>query len=71
MVKVVDMFAPGYSRPKIDNEQNVFDIRATYNEGQVYANFSRHLISNDANDISVNQCVYFLYPVNAGELDLG
>ncbi|CAG9532242.1 unnamed protein product [Cercopithifilaria johnstoni] len=69
MIKVLDMFSPGYSRPKIDNEQDLFDIRTSYNKGRVYANFSRYLISNDENDISIDQCVYFLYPINGGMLD--
>ncbi|KAL3995632.1 DOMON domain family protein [Acanthocheilonema viteae] len=70
IVKVLDMFSPSYSRPKIDNEQNLFDIRTSYDQGRVYANFSRYLVSNDENDISIDQCVYFLYPVNGGILDM-
>lgn len=65
------MFSPGYSRPKIDNKQDLFDIQTSHDEGRVYANFSRYLISNDENDISIDQCVYFLYPVNGGVLDTG
>uniref|UniRef100_A0A0R3S1G0 DOMON domain-containing protein n=1 Tax=Elaeophora elaphi TaxID=1147741 RepID=A0A0R3S1G0_9BILA len=69
MMKISDMFSPGYSRPKIDSEQNIFDIRTLYDQGRVYANFSRYLISNDENDISIDQCVYFLYPIHGGILD--
>ncbi|VDK81473.1 unnamed protein product, partial [Litomosoides sigmodontis] len=70
VVKVLDMFSPGYSRPKIDSEQGLFDIQTSYDQGRAYANFSRYLVSNDANDISIDQCVYFLYPVNGGLLDI-
>ncbi|VDM93706.1 unnamed protein product, partial [Onchocerca ochengi] len=69
MIKVLDMFSPGYSRPKIDTEQDLFDIRTMYDQGRLYANFSRYLVSNDENDISINQCIYFLYPVNGGEIN--
>lgn len=71
MIKVLDMFSPSYSRPKLDNEQNLFDIRTLYDQGRVYANFSRYLISNDENDISIDQCIYFIYPINGGVLDMG
>uniref|UniRef100_A0A915PXC5 DOMON domain-containing protein n=1 Tax=Setaria digitata TaxID=48799 RepID=A0A915PXC5_9BILA len=70
-VKVSDMFSPGYSRPKTDAEQNLFDVRTSYDQGRIYANFSRYLVSNDENDISIDQCVYFLYPVTGGKLDIG
>ncbi|MCP9263757.1 MOXD1-like protein 2 [Dirofilaria immitis] len=69
-IKVLDMFSPGYSRPKIDSEQDLFNIRAFYDQGRIYANFSRYLISTDENDISINQCIYFLYPVNGGLIDM-
>lgn len=70
-MKVVDMYSPGYSRPKADSEQSLFDVRTLYDQGQIHANFSRHLVSNDGSDISIDQCVFFLYPVSGGKLDDG
>uniref|UniRef100_A0A1I7VHX5 DOMON domain-containing protein n=1 Tax=Loa loa TaxID=7209 RepID=A0A1I7VHX5_LOALO len=70
MIKVLDMFSSGYSQPKIDDEQDLFDIRTLYDHDRVYANFSRYLISNDNNDLSIDQCVYFLYPITGGILDM-
>ncbi|VDK29893.1 unnamed protein product [Gongylonema pulchrum] len=63
------MFSPGYSRPKADIEQSLFDVRTIYEHGKVFANFSRYLVSNDGSDISIDQCVYFLYPISGGKLD--
>ncbi|VDM50992.1 unnamed protein product [Toxocara canis] len=70
-VRVIDYFAAGYGRPKIDSDQAIFGVSAAYDAGFIYANFSRSLISDDDHDLSIDQCVYFLYPVNGGDLEGG
>ncbi|VDM13042.1 unnamed protein product [Wuchereria bancrofti] len=65
------MFSSDYNQPKLDKEQDLFNIRTLYDQGRLYANFSRYLISNDNdNDISIDQCVYFLYPINVDMLNM-
>uniref|UniRef100_A0A0N5D296 DOMON domain-containing protein n=1 Tax=Thelazia callipaeda TaxID=103827 RepID=A0A0N5D296_THECL len=68
-IKVLDMYFSDYNRPTVDTEQDLFDIQTSYDNGHVYANFSRYLVSTDDNDISVDHCVYFIYLINSGELD--
>ncbi|VDN83646.1 unnamed protein product, partial [Brugia pahangi] len=71
MIKVLDMFSSDYNQPKLDKEQDLFNIRTLYDQHRLYANFSRYLISNDNdNDISFDQCVYFLYPIYGDMLNM-
>uniref|UniRef100_A0A915A5V3 DOMON domain-containing protein n=1 Tax=Parascaris univalens TaxID=6257 RepID=A0A915A5V3_PARUN len=70
-VRVIDYFAAGYGRPKIDADQAIFGVGASYDGGFIYANFSRGLISDDDHDLSIDQCVYFLFPVGGGDLEGG
>uniref|UniRef100_A0A0N5AE40 TIL domain-containing protein n=1 Tax=Syphacia muris TaxID=451379 RepID=A0A0N5AE40_9BILA len=70
-VRVLDYYSPGYGRPKLDEDQGVFDIHASYVSGRVYANFSRSLASTDEQDISLEQCVYFIFPVSGGPIEEG
>lgn len=70
-VRVIDYFAAGYGRPKIDADQAIFGVGASYDGGFIYANFSRGLVSDDDHDLSIDQCVYFLFPVSGGDLEGG
>uniref|UniRef100_A0A914RML2 DOMON domain-containing protein n=1 Tax=Parascaris equorum TaxID=6256 RepID=A0A914RML2_PAREQ len=56
---------------KIDADQAIFGVGASYDGGFIYANFSRGLISDDDHDLSIDQCVYFLFPVGGGDLEGG
>uniref|UniRef100_A0A0M3KF23 DOMON domain-containing protein n=1 Tax=Anisakis simplex TaxID=6269 RepID=A0A0M3KF23_ANISI len=70
-VTVIDYFSSGYGRPKIDSDQGIFDVHGVYESGYIYANFSRGLVSEDEYDLSINECIYFLYPVAGGDLEEG
>lgn len=70
-VRILDYYSPGYGRPKLDEDQGVFDIHAAYVSGRVYANFSRSLATTDEQDISLEQCVYFIFPVSGGPIEEG
>lgn len=70
-VVISEQFAEGYEKLKIDANQDLFDVRSIYSKGFVEANFSRNLFSDDENNLSLNQCLYFLYPTSGGELQRG
>jgi hypothetical protein len=70
-ISVTDQFSPGYGRPSIDSEQNVFDIHTRYEGGKLWANFSRALLSKDGEDISLDRCLYLLFPNSGGPLEGG
>uniref|UniRef100_A0A914WF40 DOMON domain-containing protein n=1 Tax=Plectus sambesii TaxID=2011161 RepID=A0A914WF40_9BILA len=71
-VQVSDQFAPTYGRPIVDPEQGVFGVAGQYQNGRLMANFSRNLDTNDAaNDLSLTECQFFLYPHSGGALEGG
>jgi hypothetical protein len=71
-VEVSDQFAQTYGRPIIDADQGVLGVAGQYQNGRLMTNFSRNLATNDAaNDLSLTECQYFLYPYSGGALEGG
>ncbi|CAJ0932371.1 unnamed protein product, partial [Mesorhabditis belari] len=68
-ISVVDQFMPNYGRPAIDEQQDVYDIETAYKSGRVSANFSRRLATKDMNDVSLDECQFFLFTPTGGDLD--
>ena len=54
-------FASARSRPPADDSQDITDASAVHENGVTTVIFSRERVTNDANDVSLDQCVYFLY----------
>ncbi|CAJ0607497.1 unnamed protein product [Cylicocyclus nassatus] len=68
-VTVTDQFMPGYGRPIVDEQQDIFDVETAYDDGVVMANFSRELYSSDEHDINLQQCVYLLFTPGGGKFE--
>ncbi|KRX93253.1 Teneurin-a [Trichinella pseudospiralis] len=69
-IEITDRFISDYSEPTVDENQNIFDIDYTYNNGILKAHFFRALTTDDmSKDISLEKCVYFLYPYDGGEIN--
>ncbi|XP_003373520.1 putative DOMON domain protein [Trichinella spiralis] len=69
-IEITDRFISDYSEPTVDENQNIFDIDYTYNNGILRARFFRALTTDDmSKDISLEKCVYFLYPYDGGEIN--
>lgn len=62
-VMVLDYMMQGYATPQIDENQSVFNIKTDYADGVALAEFSRDLNSQDADDLPLDQCLFFLYPI--------
>ena len=49
------------AEPAIDASQNISDVTATHDNGITTITFTRPRVSTDNRDLSLDQCVYFLY----------
>ena len=54
-------FASSQSRPPADVLQDIMNASAAHENGVITVGFSRESVTNDPNDIPLDQCVYFLY----------
>uniref|UniRef100_A0A0K0F4M2 EGF-like domain-containing protein n=1 Tax=Strongyloides venezuelensis TaxID=75913 RepID=A0A0K0F4M2_STRVS len=66
---ITDQFVPDYNKPTLDSDQGIFDLVTKYENGYVYAKFSRELQTNDnSNDVNLESehCNFFVYPVSGG-----
>ncbi|CDW51896.1 DOMON domain containing protein [Trichuris trichiura] len=69
-VEVTDRFTSNFRTSSIDEQQNIFNIRTEYKSSQAKVTFSRSLATSDEmNDVSLNDCVYFLYHIKNGKLN--
>ncbi|VDM65403.1 unnamed protein product, partial [Strongylus vulgaris] len=68
-ITVTDQFMPGYGRPIVDEQQDIFDVETSYEEGVLTANFSRELFSEDEHDINLQKCVYLLFTPAGGKIE--
>ncbi|KFD58732.1 hypothetical protein M513_00425 [Trichuris suis] len=68
-VEVTDRFTSASHTSLIDEQQNIFNILTEYKSFQAKVTFSRSLVTSDVtNDVSLNDCVYFLYHIKNGKL---
>ncbi|CEF70316.1 SEA domain and Epidermal growth factor-like domain and Trypsin Inhibitor-like, cysteine rich domain and DOMON domain-containing protein [Strongyloides ratti] len=68
---ITDQFVPDYNKPTLDTDQGIFDLVTKYENGIVYAKFSRELQTNDnSNDVNLEDehCNFFIYPVSGGDI---
>ena len=55
-------YAHGYvGAPPVDTSQDIATPSAVLQSGMTTVNFRRERVTNDPNDVSLDQCVYFLY----------
>ena len=54
-------FASAQSRPPADASQDITSTAAVVENGVTTVFFTRQRVTNDSNDVSLDQCVYFLY----------
>lgn len=67
---MMDAWIDGYSQPKPDTRQSIFNISALNENGLITFKFSRKINTLDTrHDLSLNDCVHFVYPVSGGPVD--
>ena len=54
-------YAAVLGEPVIDASQDISDVTATHDNGITTITFTRPRVSTDNRDLSLDQCVYFLY----------
>lgn len=65
-VTVTDQYMSGYSKPVVDEMQDIFDVETAFKNGRLVANFSRELNSKDAKDLNLQKCAFLLYTPEPG-----
>lgn len=65
---LMDTWINGYSPPKLDDHQDIFNMTGRIENGQTYLEFIRKRVSNDAQDLSFtdDHCLYLQFPVSGG-----
>ena len=54
-------YATAYAPPPVDVSQDITSTRAEHSNGVTTIYFRRPLVANDDDDISLNECRYFLF----------
>lgn len=62
-------FATAPSEPGIDTNEGISDATVTRENGRTIMDFTRPMVSTDRQDISLNQCVFFLYAARGGAVN--
>ncbi|VDP35219.1 unnamed protein product, partial [Soboliphyme baturini] len=66
---VTDRFAYGKEMPVIDKQKDVYNIQGRIEDGMQTLVFSRKRNTTDTQeDVSLDECVYFLFPVGGGRI---
>jgi hypothetical protein len=52
--------------PQLDSSQNIRNESGTYEDGLVTISFIRPVVSTDPKDVSLDQCRFFLFPIDGG-----
>lgn len=69
---LMDTWINGYSSPKLDNQQDIYNMSGSIRNGVTQLAFTRKRASNDREqDLSFtdDQCLYLMFPVQGGEFN--
>jgi hypothetical protein len=64
----MDTWINGYSAPKLDDKQDIYDAKGSIKNGVTILEFTRKRITDDDNDVSFtdDHCLHLLFPINGG-----
>lgn len=65
---VTDRFAYGRHQPAIDKQQDLREVHGRIEDDFQTITFSRKMVTNDPEDISLKECLYYLFPVGGGRV---
>lgn len=65
---LMDTWINGYSPPKLDDHQDIYNVTGRIESGVTTLEFIRKRISNDVQDLSFtdDHCLYLMFPVTGG-----
>lgn len=66
-----DAWITGYTAPKLDNNQNIYNISGRIQNGVTFLEFTRKRESSDENDLSFTEdhCLYMMFAVQGGRFN--
>lgn len=68
---LMDTWVIGYSPPKLDDRQDIYDASGSIRNGSTILEFTRKRISTDQQDLSFtdDHCLYLMFPILGGEFN--
>lgn len=68
---VMDTWINGYMSPKLDDQQNVYNISGRLENGVTILEFTRKRATDDTKDLSFtnDHCLYMMFPVTGGRFN--
>lgn len=65
---MMDTWINGYTPPKLDDHQDIYNISGRIENGQTILEFVRKRVSNDPQDLSFtdDHCLYLQFPISGG-----
>lgn len=68
---LMDTWIIGYSPPKLDDRQDIYNASGSIRDGATILEFTRKRVSNDAQDLSFtdDHCLYLMFPILGGEFN--
>lgn len=68
---LMDTWITGYTAPKLDDNQNIYNISGRIQNGVTFLEFTRKRETNDKNDLSFTEdkCLYLMFPVLGGRFN--
>lgn len=68
---LMDTWITGYSPPKLDDQQNIYNISGRIQNGATILEFTRKRETNDKSDLSFTEdhCLYLMFPVLGGRFN--
>lgn len=68
---LMDMWITGYTQPKLDEQQNIYNVSGRVQNGVTYLEFTRKRESSDKADLSFtdDHCLYLMFPVMGGRFN--
>lgn len=68
---LMDTWINGYSPPKLDDRQDIYNASGSIQNGATILEFTRKRVSNDPQDLSFtdDHCLYLMFPILGGEFN--
>lgn len=65
---LMDTWINGFSPPKLDDHQDIYNLTGSIENGATTLEFTRKRITEDSQDLSFTEdhCLYLMFPVNGG-----
>lgn len=63
---MMDTYMTSYNIPPLDASQDISNMTGKYSDGVVRLSFLRKVVTNDPKDISLDECRFFLFPIQGG-----